>query len=231
MASCCGVNLEGTSGSSVAASPMKPLGEINGVWGILVSRDTPPPQKNHPARCQGHSARGASGRRTQPEPTPTWKFLNPTLRARPQRVLTGIAAGTPPHHHATAPVAPPGAASRLPPPYTHTPRGWGFWGGASLPRTARGKQPHVPALACPALSRIPNPSHMVSISLGSAGACSAVSELTFPCLSVQLLARDARPSPRPWSSPALPVRTRLSRPRGGCGESGDGSCLCSALKL
>lgn len=115
------------------------------------------------------------------------------------------------------------------PPSPHP--GLGILGGVELPRNRLGNQPHVPALACPVLSRIPNPSHMVSISLGSAGACSAVSELTFPCLSMQLLARDARPSPRPWSSPALPVRTRLSRPRGGCGEAGAGSCLCSALKL
>lgn len=170
---------------------------------------------------QGQGAQGASGRRMRPEHKPTWKFLNPMLWACPQHVLTGIAAGTPPRRLPTAPMSPPGAASRLPPP------AWGFWGELSC----LGNQPHVPALACPALSRIPNPSHMVSISLGSAGACSAVSKLTFPCLSMQLLARDARPSPRPWSSPALPVRTRLSQPRGGCGEAGAGSCLYSALKL
>lgn len=110
------------------------------------------------------------------------------------------------------------------------PRAGDFWGSrAALHRL--GNQPHVPTLSCPAVSRIPNPSHMVSISLGSAGACSAVSKLTFPCLSMQLLARDARPSPRPWSSPTLPVRTRLSQPQGGCREAEAGSCLCSALKL
>lgn len=53
--------------------------------------------------------------------------------------------------------------------------------------------------------------------------------------SMQLLAKGcSRPSlPGPWSSsPTLPVRTRLSQPRGGCGEAGAGcSCLCSALKL
>lgn len=124
----------------------------------------------------------------------------------------------------TAPLALPGAAIR------HPPWAAGFWGSPAASNLQE-KQPPIPGLACPALSRLPNPSHMVSISLGSAGACSAVSELTFPCLSMQLLARDARPSPRPWSSPALPVRTRLSRPRGGCGEAGAGSCLCSALKL
>lgn len=124
----------------------------------------------------------------------------------------------------TTPLALPGAATRRPL--------WaaGFWGSPAASNLQE-KQPPILGLACPALSRLPNPSHMVSISLGSAGACSAVSELTFPCLSMRLLARDARPSPRPWSSPALPVRTRLSRPRGGCGEAGAGSCLCSALKL
>lgn len=111
------------------------------------------------------------------------------------------------------------------------PRGLGGFWGSPAASNLQEKQPPILGLACPALSRLPNPSHMVSISLGSAGACSAVSELTFPCLSMRLLARDARPSPRPWSSPALPVRTRLSRPRGGCGEAGAGSCLCSALKL
>lgn len=162
----------------------------------------------------------------QPEPKPTRKFLSPTLWACPQHVLTGIAAETPPRHHPTALMSPcPGAAG---------PSRWAGGSGGNRAATVRlGKQPHVPALACPALSRIPNPSHMVSISLGSSGACWALSELTFPCLSMQLLARDApHPSPQPWSSsPALPVRTRLSQSRGGCGEAGAGSCLCSALKL
>lgn len=110
---------------------------------------------------------------------------------------------------------------------SHHPRAGGLWGSPAASKLQE-KQPPIPGLA---LSCLPNPSHMVSISLGSAGACWALSELTFPCLSMQLLARAARPSPRPWSSPALPVRTRLSQPRGGCGEAGAGSCLCSALKL
>lgn len=55
-------NREGTSGSSVAVSPVKPLGELNSGWGLLVSRDPPPNNPHVSPHATG--AQGASGRRT-----------------------------------------------------------------------------------------------------------------------------------------------------------------------
>lgn len=59
---------------------------------------------------------------------------------------------------------------------SHHPRAGGFWGSPAASNLQQ-KQPPIPGLA---LSCLPNPSHMVSISLGSAGACWALSELNFP---------------------------------------------------
>lgn len=156
-----GTNRAGTSGSGSRKAPS---------GGSQCFGERRPPK--NPSKCH-HDARGGSRRWTQPEPKTTWKFLNPTLQACPQRVPTGLAAGTPPHRHPTA-------ARPLGEQQNHLfPQDGDFWGSLAASRRP-GQQPHVPTLGCPALSRIPNPSHMVSISLGSAGACWAVSELNFP---------------------------------------------------
>lgn len=171
----------------------------------------------------GSAGLGPAGRK-RPNPKPTWTFLKATLWAGPNVALKGSRPG-----HLRSLLQPrggdgpeweaaffPGREGNL--------RGeiWGISvavafffffelcpGPASSRAASRrlGEQPHGPALACPALSRIPNPSHMVSISLGSAGACSAVSELTFPCLSMRLLARAARPSRAPGPPRAAPSDT------------------------
>lgn len=159
--------------------------------------------------------------RKRPNPKPTWTFLKATLWAGPNVALKGSRPG-----HLRSLLQPRGGDG---PEWeaAFSPAGRGIWGGiwgisvavafffelcpgpASSRAASRrlGEQPHGPALACPALSRIPNPSHMVSISLGSAGACSAVSELTFPCLSMRLLARAARPSRAPGPPRAAPSDT------------------------
>lgn len=184
----CGTNWGGASDSSVAVAPAKPPWEVHNV---LVSGDPP---KTPPCVTMMHGE-GAGGGHNQ--------SLKQRGTFSPQlfRLVPNVSL------QAWLPGLPLTATPRLPVPLgssktTFPAQDRDFWG--SLAASHRpGQQPHVPALACPALSRIPNPSHMVSISLGSAGACWAVSELNFP-LSFHAALGTGRSSSLPGPPPRCP---------------------------